>query len=221
MYTTLGPGTALPSEQQCASEIVRDTWEPRPQNTTANQNNAWTSGFRLRASYIGTILPAYEQRVTGNFTGTTDQVIRWAACKWGFDESDVRAVAVMESTWKQSWLGDCRYTTQPETNGCASVGLMQIKGANIPATHPGTWPAALTSTAFNVDYALAVRRLCYEGKETWLRQFSAPGTTYIAGDLWGCIGRWYSGNWHDAPAETYVSKVRSILDARTWLSPSF
>jgi hypothetical protein len=217
-YTTLSPGAALPSEAQCASEIARDPWEPRPENRTANMTNAWATGFRLRSSYIGTIFPAYEQRVTGNFTGTTNEIIRWAACKWGFDEEDVRAVAVIESTWRQSHLGDCRYRTQPETNGCASVGLMQIKGANIPATHPGTWPAALTCTAFNLDYTLAVRRLCYEGKETWLKQTNG---SYAAGDLWGCIGRWFSGNWRDAAAERYITDVRATLNARPWLSPTF
>jgi hypothetical protein len=217
-YTTLPPGATLPSEAQCAAEIVRDTWEPRPANTTANRNNAWVGGFRLRASYIGSIDTGYEQRVTGNFTGTTDQVIRWGACKWGFDEQDIRAQAVTESTWRQSHLGDCGRITQPETKGCASVGLMQIKGANIPATHPGTWPAALTSTAFNVDYALAVRRLCFEGKETWMRKASA---TYAAGDVWGCIGRWYSGSWRDAAAERYITEVRATLNARPWLSPTF
>jgi autotransporter family porin len=178
----------------------------------------WVAGFRLRASYIGSIFAAYEQRVTGNFTGTTDQIIRWGACKWGFDEQDIRAQAVVESTWRQSQLGDCGVTTQPETKGCASVGLLQVKGADIPATHPGTWPAGLTSTAFNVDYALAVRRLCYEGKETWMRDFNA---SYAAGDLWGCIGRWYSGRWHDADAERYITLVRSTLNARPWLSPTF
>jgi hypothetical protein len=217
-YVTLPPGAALPSDQECASEIARDPWEPRPENGRANQINAWTSGFRLRGSYVGSIAVAYEQRVTGNFTGTTDQILRWAACKWGFDENDVRAQAVIESYWRQSLMADCNVRSQPETNGCASVGILAVKGANIPATHPGTWPAAMTSTAFNLDYALAVRRLCYDGKETWMRQFNS---SYAAGDLWGCIGRWYSGRWHDAAAETYITRVRSTLSARTWASPSF
>jgi autotransporter family porin len=115
-------------------------------------------------------------------------------------------------------LGDCRGATQAETKGCASLGIMQVKGANIPATYPGTWPAAMTSTAFNVDFALAVRRLCYDGKETWMRQFNS---TYAAGDLWGCIGRWYSGNWRDSAAITYIQKVQAILSARPWRSTPF
>ena len=217
-YTTLPPSATLPTDQQCASEASSDPWEPRPDNRAPNLTNAWSQGFRLRGSYLAATAPGYEERVTGNFTGTTDQILRWAACKWGFDEDDVRAQAVIESYWRQSLLADCRGTTQPETNGCASVGLLAVKGADIPATHPGTWPAARTSTAFNVDYALAVRRLCYDGKETWMRQFNA---TYAAGDVWGCIGRWFSGRWHDPNAETYIQRVRATLSARTWLSSSF
>jgi len=218
VFATLPPGAALPSDAECARDAGTDPWEPRPENRTANQSNAWAQGFRLRGSYLASIAPGYEERVTGNFTGTTDQIIRWAACKWGFDENDVRAQAVIESYWRQNLLADCRGTTQPDTNGCASVGLLAVKGADIPATHPGTYPAARTSTAFNVDYALAVRRLCFDGKETWMRQFNPA---YASGDLWGCIGRWFSGRWHDANAEQYIAQVRAILGARTWASAGF
>ena len=151
--------------------------------------------------------------MTGNFTGTTDQILRWGACKWGFDEDTVRAQAVIESYWKQSVLGDCAGTTQPQTNGCASVGILQVRGADIPPTHPGTWPAAWSSTAFNVDYTLAIRRLCYEGLETWLHDFNS---SYAAGDVWGCIGRWFSGRWHDAAADGYIQRVQQTLSAKTW-----
>jgi len=48
----------------------------------------------------------FARRIDGNFTGTTDEIIRWGACKWGFDEDIVRAVAVNESYWRQSQLGD-------------------------------------------------------------------------------------------------------------------
>ena len=46
-----------------------------------------------------------------------------------------------------------------------------------------------------MDAALAARRNCFEGAETWL------GGTYAKGDLWGCMGLWFSGRWHDQPAE--------------------
>ena len=117
---------------------------------------------------------------------------------------------MIESYWNQSTLGDCGATTQAATHGCASVGILQVKGADIPPTHPGTWPAAWTSTAFNADYAMAIRRMCFEGKETWL------GNGYRSGDLWGCIGRWYSGGWHDTGANTYIQKVQAADSAKTW-----
>ena len=56
-------------------------------------------------------------RVTGNFTGTTDEIIQWAACKWGFDEDLIRAQTAKESWWFQSSVGD---------NG-ESFGLMQMR----------------------------------------------------------------------------------------------
>ena len=65
------------------------------------------------------------------------------------------------------------------------------------------FPSALTSTAYNLDYALSVIRSCYEGRETWLNQFER-GRTYAGGDLWGCVGLWFSGRWYYANAD-YLS----------------
>ncbi len=212
-FTTLPPGSPLPSESECAARVRQSSWEPRPDNGAANHTNVYAQGYRLTGSYLARY--GYEGRVTGNFTGTTDEIIQWAACKWGFDEDTVRAQAVLESYWHQSQLGDCNATTQPQTHGCSSVGILQVKGADIPPTHPGTWPYAYQSTAFNLDYTLAVRRACFEGKETWL------GNGYHAGDIWGCIGRWYSGRWYDQGAVNYIKSVQTSYTNKVWLKPGF
>ena len=60
-------------------------------------------------------------RVTGNFTGTTDEIIQWVACKWGVDEDAVRAQIIKESYWYQSNVGD---------NG-ESFGLGQVRGDHV------------------------------------------------------------------------------------------
>lgn len=208
---TLPPNAQLPTEQECAAKVIK-TSERIPENQQANNNNVYQQGYHLSGSELGKLGGNYESRVTGNFSGTTDEIIQWAACKWGFDPDTVRAQAVSESSWKQSMLGDCNRggQTQPETNGCQSVGLLQIKSGNIPPTHPGTWPYAHTSTAFNVDYTLALRRACFDGKETWL------GGNYAAGDEWGCIGRWFSGSWHDSGAEQYIAGVKQHLAGKDW-----
>lgn len=212
-FITLPPGSQLPSDAQCAARVRRSSWEPRADNYQANHTNVYAQGHRLTGSYLKAY--GYQSRVTGNFTGTTDEIIQWAACKWGFDEDDIRAQAVQESYWHQSALGDCRGGTVPETHGCQSVGIMQVKGADIPPTHPGTWPYAYQSTAFNLDYTLAVRRACFEGKETWL------GNGYHAGDVWGCVGRWFSGRWHDGGAQNYIHLVKKHLADKDWLRPGF
>src|SRR5215510_7046854 len=211
-FATLPPGSALPSDANCAARVRRSSWEPRPENFLANNTNVYAQGDRLSGSDLQQY--GYEQRVTGNFTGTTDEIIQWAACKWGIDENIVRAQAVQESDWVQSALGDCLGGTVPDTHGCQSVGLLQVRGADIPPTHPGTWPYAYLSTAFNLDYAYGVWRACYEGRETWL------GNGYHSGDVWGCIGRWFSGNWY-LTSQAYISSVQTILANEDWLNAGF
>jgi hypothetical protein len=132
-------------------------------------------------------------RIDGAFTGTTDEILQWAACKWGFDVDTVRAQAFTESKWRMSYNGD----------GGARWGILQIK----PAAHPGTWPWARDSTAYNVDYTLARRRACYEG---W--SYDGAGSR---GDLWGCIGMWYSGSYGSGYGD-YVATVRHWYVTKPW-----
>ena len=95
----------------------------------------------------------YKARVTGRFRGTTDEIIQWAAAKHGIDTNVMRAVAVIESWWRMSTVGD---------NG-DSFGLYQIRRPFhcCPAY-------ARRSTAFNADYYGAIIRAYYDGKMPWL-----------------------------------------------------
>jgi hypothetical protein len=195
-FSTLPPGSALPSDAQCAAR-VKPTAENRPQNNTPNHTLGHGAPTNPPA--------ALYSRVTGNFTGTTDEIIQWAACKWGIDEDIARAQAAKESWWMQSAVGD---------NG-ESFGLMQVRVPYWGWAFNNNVGDSKTSTAYNVDAALAARRNCFEGNETWL------GGTYAKGDLWGCVGLWFSGRWHDAPAETYIAAVKDYLAQRIWETPGF
>ena len=103
-FGTLAPGSSLPSGDDCAGRVRRTGWEPRPENADAN-STAGFSGVRIDGA-SGAFNARYAWRIDGNFTGTTDEIIQWAACKWGFDEDTVRAQAVQESYWRQDGLGD-------------------------------------------------------------------------------------------------------------------
>src|SRR5688572_7652355 len=91
-FATLPVGASLPSDADCAAR-VRPTSEIRSYNAQYNQTK-------------GSAPNSANPRVTGNFTGTTDEILQWAACKWGVDEDIVRAQIAKESWWKHNSRGD-------------------------------------------------------------------------------------------------------------------
>ena len=220
--TTLPPGAALPSDLECAGRVVPAA-EVRPGNTNFNQ----TRGRQKN------IAEKWLDRVTGDFSGTTDEILQWAACKWGIDVDIVRAQAAKESYWKMTTLGDFG----PNQADCPpghvlgadgqrgkcpeSVGILQVRYqySGPPAGRP-TWPEAETSTAYNVDFAYAYWRSCYEGDLTWLNTVER-GQDYAAGDAWGCVGAWFSGRWYTQPAKDYIAAVKAYATKRIWTTSSF
>lgn len=211
-FATVAVGTALPSGSDCAAMVnARSTGqEVRSENAAANQRTVNLSVSVDGAD--GAWNSANSLRVTGNFTGTTEDILRWGACKWGFDEDVTRARAVTESSWSINTEGDRTESAglcqtmglNPPCN--QSYGLLQVKGS----VHEGTYPASKQATAFGVDYAMAWLRACYDGAMGWL------GPDYSAGDEWGCVGAWFSGLWKDGGATDYIGVVRGHLNGRTW-----
>jgi autotransporter family porin len=228
LFSYLGPGSSLPSGSTCSGKVYYTSWEPRSQNTTANHTVPTSS--QLQTLYADASQSAASwaiPRVTGSFTGTTDEVLQWGSCKWGLETDVVRAIAQNETGWLQSAAGDIRTTeslcppgTWNGTNCATSYGIMQVK---YPSFH-ATWPMSHTSTPFNVDYALGYERACIEGKVSYLKTRTPTSgyPTYPNGTssqmLWGCIGSYYSGGWYDSGALLYISHVKDKLAAKAWLS---
>ena len=92
-----------------------------------------------------------------------------------------------------------------------SFGILQIKWYFNPSTDPvgNSYPMIKTMTAFALDYALAETRGCYDG-------MSYVGTK-AKGDLFGCLGVWFSGQWHDSGADEYAKRVQHALQVEKWL----
>lgn len=211
-FVTLAPGSPLPSDQACAQAVrSAPSVETHPANRAANQT-AGGPTVRIDGAdeqFNDVLAP----RITGDFTGTTEDLIRWVACKWGFDEDLTRARAWTESSWSISTFGDetndqqaCDTLELPAP--CyQSYGLLQVKGS----VHEGTYPFAHASTAWGLDYAMAWQRACFEGAFSWL-----VDQGYAAGDVNGCVGAWFSGEWFDDLAVMYLADVGANLDNRPW-----
>lgn len=196
-YFGLAPaGTSLPrSDAYCAANI-QPMAEVIPGNATAN--HTIPSGGVPWGPWA-TKIPYFAQ-VDGNFTGTTGEILEWAACKWGWDQDYAFAEATRESGWNQATIGDSGH----------SFGILQIRSA--PSSQPGTantgwggYPWTHTATALAAEGQMAYLRACYDGKTQW-----------PAGDAWGCIGTWFSGQWHTAAADGYIGRVQAVLNAKSW-----
>ncbi len=109
-YSMMGPGASLPSEAACVSAVNAS---PIPENAPWNQDDG--TGFNSNLPPSGGV-PAYFYanapccnelphadfaNVDGNYSGSTDDLIRITACKWGIDEDYVRSQAWIESDWHQ------------------------------------------------------------------------------------------------------------------------
>lgn len=223
--------------------MIPKTPETMPVNIPYNQDMPTPGELAMYYRYPTQPITRAPQfyRVDGQYTGSTDMILRWAACKWGIDENVVRAQAWTESKWRQGGPnpgdggGDKRYSISQCVNGsfialwnyecpnCCrqSWGILQTK----VFYDWGTWPMIKNSTAFNADYRYAEQRACMNGQfRRYFNTRSHLPNSYAAdnasGDLdrilWGCIGMHFSGSWYDPKALKYISEVKENMAAQPW-----
>jgi hypothetical protein len=206
-YFGLAPlGTPLPrSDAYCASH-VQPMAENVPANDAANHDipPAGTN-FDWGPSAKGSSgLAANFARVDGDFSGTTGEILEWAACKWGWDQDYAKAEATIESVWQQSEVSGNSY-------GILQVSVSQDGDSPSANSGWGGYPWVQQSTAVDADAQMAYLRSCYDGDLTYM------GNGYHAGDAWGCIGSWFSGDWYSSAATGYISDVQGVLNSEGWL----
>jgi hypothetical protein len=229
----VGSYASLPTDAQAAAEVHRSDWEPRPGNYSYNH----TVPHHLRLVRELVSSHAYDPRwnkyilgrITGDFTGTTDEIFQWAAAKWGIPDNLLRTIAYMESGWHQSTYGDLvtkRSECPPGFTRLPCPVTFGIVGTK-STSWPGIFPWNRHSTAAAVDVLGGFLRGCYEGWVWWLGQHgNRSHGVYHAGDMWGCVGAWYSGNWHDGPVnghggENYIMRAQYWSRLRPWLHTHF
>jgi len=231
----VGSYAQLPDDAAAAAEVHYSGWEPEPGNTKYNDMKPTDLELQLENDADLAYDPRWNTyvlgRITGDFTGTTDEVFQWAAAKWGLPDDLLRAIAYMESNWRQSTYGDyindraqCPPGYQNVLPCPVTFGIVGTKSTS----WPGIFPWNRDSTAAAVDALGGWLRGCYEGWVWWLRDHgNTSHGVYRAGDLWGCVGAWYSGNWLDGStttpqtAEHYIARVQYWERQRPWLSSGF
>ena len=188
-FHTLRPGARLPSGARCAKLVnASPRGEVKAMNKPYNRRKGQSVGKNFFSAGDS---PLAQQRlaprINGAYTGTTIDILRWAACKWGIDQDIVFAQAAVESWWRQTTKGDWDTDAaacppghklgQDGTPGqCPqSYGILQ----NRYPYENGGWPGMIRSTAMNADAAYGIWRACYDGYETWLNTvpIAAPSTT--------------------------------------------
>ena len=215
-YFSLRPAgqvDALPSGAECVQTVRRSTWEPRPWNAKRNavvpNRAAVAASF---ASHPRSTFSTYDKRwdswllarVDGAMTGTTDEILQWAACKWGLPDNLIRAIAHHESTWNQ-------YLTYDRTAGrpVTLYGSGDFPAAgSVDATYSSTitrlggfdytrfYGAGISPRTFSI-----VGVMSYDGwRPDWPdqtngtfpfnRDSTAFAVDYLAGELRGCYEGW-------------------------------
>jgi hypothetical protein len=140
--------------------------------------------------------------VDGQYMGTTEMIIRWAACKWGMDEDMIRAQATAEhGTWiqwnaggdKRHLLKQCQAGNNRAHNSTRLWGYLiynacyqswSIWQTKVVYSSPNigawtTWPAINQSTAFAVDYRYGTQRSCMNGDQSGYFAAKGTGSVYL------------------------------------------
>jgi hypothetical protein len=164
---------------------------------------------------------------------TTDELIQWAAHKWGIPENWLKAQFVKESYWNMYQLGDEETVTQAQysqypsqaripgtLNVYQSLGITQERWAPDGSVGVGSNPLRWESEAFNLDYQASMVRFFYDDPQG---ARSAWGDkTYAPCQKWNSIGGWFSSYpWRNAGQASYITAVRQLLASKAWQSSDF
>ena len=236
--TTWAPVGSLPLADATAAARVTHVAENRAQNAAANTyvpTDAELIAFQNAKNQYGQTnlqISPLAKHVTGRSglsNPSTDDLVQWAAHKWGIPEDWIRAQMTVESWWNQSALGDrtavspewyLLYPAQARIQGTSdvmqSMGVMQVRWIPDGSVGTGTEPLRWKSVAFNLDYYASIIRYYYDGYCSWCT------AGYAAGQAWASIGAWYSPYpWNNVDAQNYTARVQTNLADRTWARAGF
>jgi hypothetical protein len=176
----------------------------------------------------------YVDGLDGLTNPSTDDLVQWAAHKWGIPEDWLRAQYVQETSWNQFGLGDqatetssdyAQYPVQARVAGSStdvfeSMGISQIKWRPNGTVGAGSEPLRWKSTAFNMDVQAANVRFYYDDPNSLRTAWGDP--SYVRCQQWNSVGAWFEPYpWNNSGQQTYASQVQTHLNNRDWTTTSF
>jgi len=194
-YITLPPHSTLPSVSSCINEVGNT---PTPETAPWNVDDGTGYNSNLPPEQIPSYFYEYAPgsselpssdfaNVDGNYTGSTNDLIRITACKWGINENYIRAQAWIESGWHQDCAeahggtgcnegGDLNNPAgDPETPLGIFTGFDNFGGADHYDSWSMlqtkvyydwmTWPMIEESNPFGLDFRFAEMRGCINGDQ--------------------------------------------------------
>jgi autotransporter family porin len=216
------------SDSTCASQVQQFA-ERVPENTTANNDvppagtnfswGPWASGdvgpggipeTQFNLNHVTGAVPA-------NFT--TDEILEWAACKWGMDQNIAKGEAVAESNWKQSNAGDMDSCGQFD-----SWGILQVRATNpsdcsttgVKNSGWGGYPWTHNSTAVDADAQMARLRAVYDGQSymgaggNGSPALTGGTSTAVGAPIWNAVSTWQSGS--NTGTDPYVTGIQDCIN---------
>ncbi len=247
------PSTFQPLSDAAAAKLVTPEPETRPYNDRPYSINgksypavndfvpSWLAILRFRLAKTSTgqnvlAFNPYLRYVDGRdglVSPSTDDLIQWAAHKWGIPEDWLRAQYALESSWNAFNLGDdvtvssawyADYPSQARVpnslNVFQSMGISQVRWAPDGSLGAGTDPLRWESTAFNIDFQAATVRFFYDNPQGARSLWG--DSSYAPCQQWASIGGWFSPYpWNNAGQAQYIGTVQSYLSQQIWTTPSF
>ncbi len=176
---------------------------------------------------------AYVNGHDGLSKPSTDDLIQWAAHKWGIPENWLRAEYVLESQWSSWWRGDetavskQQYAKYPllarirgSHNVYQSLGITQERWDPKGDFGAGTEPLRWRSTSFNIDYQAAMVRFYYDNPAN--ARAAWGDHSYAPCHAWESIGAWFSSYpFNNSGSQQYVNIVKHNLATDAWRESSF
>jgi len=226
-YSMRGPGAALPSEASCAQQVDAS---PIVEFAPWNENDG--TGYDSNQpppepipSYFYTYAGASElphsdfANVDGSYAGTTDDIFRVYACKWGIDEDYIRAQALVESHWHQ----DCAVVNGG--SGCNDGGDLNnpagcAKGLPVtPLTPDGQFCAlegfaGLEAPNQYDSWSIVQNKVYYEWMTWPMMQQSTPfAVDYRYAEMRGCVNGDQYGYYHSQNPSSATDYENAVVAA--------